>query len=123
MATIRVIGGVSDLAADCAKAATVVPRKGPGVVRRAGKRGTGLAKAIAQRESGPHGANYWKRVTGEPTGPLSYEFGPTGDVVGNAVGAGWRNGAGNRDLPQAADRIGPILAEGARGLYDEAFWG
>lgn len=98
--------------------APVVLRK---VVRKNAIEGNRLARKYAQASAGPHGKNYHKRITWEMTGPLSGEFGPTGKVAGNAVGAGWRHGAGNDDLARAADvtswRFGPDVLNAAAGLF------
>lgn len=93
-----------------------------GVTARSVDQGHRLAQGIAKKNSGPHGTNYWKRITSEMTGPLTGEFGPHGDVVGNAVGAGWRHGPPNTDLAKAADIIGPRFAKNVGKIPDKLFW-
>lgn len=119
---ISVRGGVADLAADLTK----IPPRAAGqmatVVKRNVEQGNRLAQRFARGSSGPHGKNYFKRLSAEMTGPLEGEYGPTGDVVGNAVGAGWRNGPPNTDLPRSADIQGPKFAKDAGKILDKVFW-
>lgn len=114
VARIRV---VKNTIGDLVKALEGVPRKLdvtlPRVVNRNVKEGTRLSRQIAREKAGPHGTNYYKRISGEMTGPLSGEYGPTGEVEGNAVGAGYRHGAGNTDLAESLDVIGPKFAKDA----------
>lgn len=122
MARIRVSHSIGDLARDAAR---VVAKAGPGmtrVVRKNTMQGNKLAQGIARRASGPHGTNYYKRLTDEMTGPLTGEYGPTGTVAGNAVGGGWRNGPPNNDLPKSADVIGPRFAKDVGDLPERWFW-
>lgn len=84
--------------------------------------GNAVARRFARESAGPHGKNYFKRITWELNSPLEGEYGPTGDVVGNAVGAGWRNGPPNTDLPRSADIQGPKFADDAGDILDQAFW-
>jgi hypothetical protein len=119
---ISVQGGVADLADDLAK----IPPRAAGrmatVVKRNVEQGNRQAQRLARAAAGPHGANYWKRLSGEMTGPLEGEYGPHGDVVGNAVGAGWRNGPPNTDLPKSADIQGPKFANDVAKMLDRLFW-
>ena len=92
------------------------------VVRRNVEQGNNRAQRIARAKSGPHGAAYYKRITAEMTGPLQGEYGPEGDVAGNAVGAGWRNGPPNNDLPKSADIQGPKFARDIAKIVDRMFW-
>lgn len=120
--SIRVIHDIDDLANDMVGIVRRAPKDMSKVVREGVKVGTQVARTNAKRSAGPHGKNYFKRVTGEMTGPLEGEFGPHGDVAGNAVGAGWRNGGPNTDLARAADVIGPAFAKKVGNLPDEWFW-
>lgn len=113
---------IDDLANDLAGIPTKVARQAPGIVRRHVREGTALARSYARAASGPHGKNYYKRITGEMIGPTSGEYGPTGVVAGNAVGGGWRNGPGNTDLPRSADIIGPKFADAIGDMVDGLFW-
>lgn len=122
MATVRVHHSVGDLADDLRAAAVIVKKGGPRIVRTNVREGREQAQLYARRASGPHGVLYFKRITDEMTGPLEGEFGPHGDVVGNAVGGGWRSGPVNTDLDRAADVIGHQFADDAADLLDEAFW-
>lgn len=113
---------LGDLARDCAKVATTAKPRMVKVVKKNVTQGTKVMQGIAQRKAGPHGTNYHKRITGEMTGTLSGEFGPTGTVAGNAVGAGWRHGPPNTDLQKAADLQGPRFASDAGKILDGLFW-
>lgn len=92
------------------------------VVRRNTEQGNRLAQRFARESAGPHGKFYFKRITAEMTGPLSGEYGPEGDVVGNAVGGGWRNGPPNTDLPRSADIQGPKFADEVGDTFGKMFW-
>lgn len=91
----------------------------PGIVHESVMYGRDLAKALAKVESGPHGKNYYKRITGELTSPLEGEFGPS--PGGTPVGAGYRHGAGNRDLEKAAGPAERDLAQGVRRMVGRVF--
>lgn len=112
--------GIGDLTRDLARGSTIVERKGPGIVKRNVNRGTKVAQGIAKRASGPHGKNYFKRITGEMTGPLEGEFGP--NAGGTPVGAGYRHGPPNTDLEKALDIVGPAFRKQVSALVDETFW-
>lgn len=119
---IRVIHDIDDLASDLAGIATRAPKDMRKVVREGIKIGNQVARKSAKASAGPHGKNYYKRISAEMTGPLQGEFGPHGDVSGNAVGAGWRHGGPNTDLPRAADVVGPAFAKKVARLPDGWFW-
>jgi hypothetical protein len=112
---------IGDLADDLRTIAVTAKPKMAVVVARDVGEGLRLAQGFARSASGIHGTNYYKRITSEMTGLLVGEFGPTGDVRGNAVGAGWRHGV-NTDLPKAADIIGPKLARDVGDVLDGLFW-
>lgn len=122
MATVRVLHGIDDLASDMAAIPPKAIKDMSGAVRRNVKLGNGTARRYAREASGPHGLNYFKRITSEMTGPLEGEYGPTGDVAGNAVGAGWRNGPPNTDLARSLDIVGPTFERDVRGLPGRWFW-
>lgn len=113
---------IADLAGDLAGIPVAFARKAPGVVRRNVNEGNRLAQQFARDKAGPHGKNYWKRLSSEMTGPLSGEYGPHDG--GTPVGAGYRHGDGNLDLPNSADIIGPKFAKAvgdlAESLFDDA---
>lgn len=120
---ISVRGGVGDLADDLAAIPAKAAPRLVGAVKRNVNQGNALARTFARESSGPHGKNYYKRITAEMTGTYEGEYGPTGDVVGNAVGAGWRSGPPNTDLPRSADIIGPKFADDVGDAIDGLFWG
>lgn len=119
---INVDHTIGNLAADLTKIeTTAAPRLGK-VVKRKVREGNAYARAFARGASGPHGKNYYKRITAEMTGLLEGEYGPHGDVVGNAVGAGWRHGPPNTDLEKSQDRIGPEFADAVSDEVGKLFW-
>lgn len=122
MASVRVTHTIDDLAADLRNIATTSTARFSRVVQRNTEEGNRVAQGIARSASGPHGRLYWKRLTAEMRSALVGEYGPTGDVVGNAVGAGWRNGPGNRDLEKSQDVQGPQFAKDVRDELDRMFW-
>lgn len=121
--SVRVRHTIGDLERDCVKViATARPRMTK-VVKKNAEQGAKIMQGIARGAAGPHGSNYYKRISGELTGPLTGEFGPSGDVDGNAVGAGWRHGPPNTDMPKAADLQGPRFASDAGKIFDNGlFW-
>lgn len=122
MARIRVTHDIDDLTADLTRIPPQMVRDGNKVVRRSIREGNALARSAARAASGPHGKNYFKRITAEMTGPLEGEYGPHGNVVGNAVGAGWRNGPPNTDLEKSLDVVGPKFAKAVDDMVDGLFW-
>jgi hypothetical protein len=119
---IRVLHGIDDLSSDMAAIAASAEAKLVPVVKRNVEAGQRLAQGFARAASGPHGRLYYKRITSEMTGALEGEFGPTGDVAGNAVGAGWRNRPNNLDQDKAADVVGPDFADEVGDEADGWFW-
>lgn len=113
---------IGDLTSDLASKPGEAERKSRSVVRKNVRAGNTLARKFARASAGPHGENYYKRIAAEMTGPLSGVFGPEGIPKTEFVGAGYRNGPPNRDLANAADIIGPKLAEDVRSLLGELFW-
>ena len=117
---VVVINDLSDLAGDMRDIPVEFAARAGSVVRRYANEGNREAKRIAKAKAGPHGKAYWKRLTAEMTGPLEGEYGPHDG--GTPVGAGWRHGAGNHDLPQSADIIGPKFADAVLDVADGLFW-
>lgn len=122
MASIRVTHSIGDLSRDMDRIPAKLVKEGSKVVRRNVREGNAYARAFARGASGTHGKNYFKRITAEMTGPLEGEYGPHGDVVGNAVGAGWRHGPPNTDLEKSQDIIGPKFAHDAGEMLEGLFW-
>lgn len=126
MASIRVTNHLDGLTRDMTAIAATGRAKMVPVVARHARLGNTEAQRFARERSGPHGRLYYKRITAEQRSPLSWEYGPTGDVVGNAVGAGWRNGPPNTDLERSMDVVGPKFAdavgENAEKLFTDRGW-
>lgn len=122
MARIVVRHGIGDLANDLAAIPAEALPKFSATVRRSTEQGTAIARNLARQAAGPHGKNYYKRISGELVSPLAGEYGPEGDVVGNAVGAGWRGGVVNTDLEKSQDVIGPKFADAIGDDVDGLFW-
>lgn len=118
---IRVHHSIGDLADDLAGIAARSTPELAAVVHRNVNEGTRLAKRFAQAASGPHGKSYHKRISGEMTGTLQGEFGPWGEPR-RFVGAGYRHAGVNMDLPNAADIVGPKLADQVGDTVDGWFW-
>lgn len=121
MLVARLEHGIGDLASDMAKIPPRAIKDMSAVVKRNTKYGEGVAKRFARERAGIHGKNYFKRITSESSG-LTGEYGPTGTVRDNAVGAGWRNGPPNTDLERSQDIVGPKLAADVRDALDGLFW-
>lgn len=120
MATVRVTHSIGDLARDCAAIPGKMRAEGSKVVRKNGAAGTKLAQRFARELSGPHGTAYWKRISGESTGALEYEYGP--HAGGVPVGGGWRHGTPNTELERSLDVIGPKFAKDVGDMADGLFW-
>lgn len=112
---------IGDLADDLTAAVVDFQRQGAQAVRRNVRRGNALARGFARESAGPHGKNYYKRLTAEMTGPLSGEYGPEGEPKSEFVGVGFRHGV-NLDLPKSADLIGPTFAKDVGDIVDGLFW-
>lgn len=110
--------GVADLAADLR---TIAVQAAPRIIRVVDKDvrlGEETARRFAKESSGPHGLNYFKRITSESHG-LEGEYGPhAGDLP---VGGGWRHGE-NTDLPRSQDIVGPKFAKDVSDEADDLFW-
>ncbi|MGH3349310.1 MAG: hypothetical protein ACRDPS_01495 [Nocardioides sp.] len=115
---IRVEHSLDDLAADLRTIATTTKPRMVGIVRDNVAFGERTAQRLAKESSGPHGLNYFKRITSEMTGDLEGEYGPHD---GNMIGGGWRHGE-NTDLPRSADIIGPKFAGDVHDEVDTIFW-
>jgi hypothetical protein len=121
MASIRVTHTLDDLESDCRKITTGARTACARAVKKNVKLGEKTEQQIARGASGPHGRLYYKRITSEMFSPLEGEWGPTGEVVGNAVGAGWRHGV-NTDSQKSADIVGPKFAKDVSDIADSLFW-
>lgn len=122
MAGIRISHDIGRLERDCAKVATKTKPAMARIVRKNVEDGNKLAKRFAKSKSGPHGKHYHKRISGEMTSALQGEYGPTGNVAGKAVGADWRAGTTNTDLPRSADVQGVKFAAEVSQAADRLFW-
>lgn len=117
---VIVINTLDDLADDTA---AIVPKPAlemPGVVLRNAEAGNRLAQKFARAKAGPHGKAYYKRLSAEMVGPLVAEYGPHDG--GTPVGAGFRNGGPNMDLPNSADVQAPKFAKDVLDTADGWFW-
>lgn len=124
---VKVRHRIDRLAAKQSRIPSELAAKAPGVVKDNADYGRDLAKALARAKAGPHGANYYKRISSEVSGDLglfgntwSAEYGPTGIPKSDFVGVGFRNG-NNDDLPRSADAAGPALARDVRKMIGELF--
>lgn len=82
--------------------------------------GRDLAKALAREQAGPHGKNYYKRISSEMTGLMEGEYGPTGEPKNDFIGVGFRSGI-NTDLPQSADKVAQSTSADVRKLITRLF--
>lgn len=119
---VVVTHGIGDLARDLNRKSIEAQRQGRKVVRKNTHEGQMLARKFARASAGPHGKNYFKRITAEMTGPWSGEYGTEGIPKTEFVGAGYRNAPPNRDLANSADIIGPKLAHDAGEMLNGLFW-
>ena len=118
--------GLDDLAEDMARITTTARKDMIGVVREGIKVGAADMRDRARRKAGPHGENYYKRISAEmklfgALGLIAGEYGPVGEPKTEFVGVGFRHGH-NTDVNQSADLIGPAFAGEVRRLPDKWFW-
>ena len=101
MATVRVHHGIDDLADDLKMVSTAIPRRGPGVVREAAKRGNRNARAFASEQHTMFSdvdVEYAPTFTVERVGRLSYEYGPEASGEGTKA-SGYEFGSVNQASP------------------------
>lgn len=131
MATVRVTGGLGDLARDMKAIAVRVRPDMRGVVRDGLRVGTMLAKENARRSSGTHGKHYPKSITSEMHSGLglfgnsiSGEYGPDSSRPqgGMSFEFGSRNQPPHLDLARSADVISPSFARSVDDQVGEWFW-
>lgn len=111
---VRVTGGVGDLARDLKGIATSTPRRMPGVVRDAAKRGNRNARAFASEQHTMHSdvdIDYPKSFTIERIGPMEYEYGPDEARPEGSKAPGYEHGSINQASPHRnLDRSAEIEA-------------
>ena len=120
MATVHVQHTIGDLSRDMLGVAKKVRVVFPKVVARNAREGNRIAQRFARGAAGPHGTNYWKRMSAEAISPLEWEYGPHDG--GTPVGAGYRHGPPNTDMAKSADVIGPKFAADVSKQADRLFW-
>lgn len=127
MSQINVTHGIGDLFADLSKIAVETRPAMRSVVRDGVKVGTSLARQYAKEKAGPHGSNYYKRITSSMDrglglfgNTISGEYGPEGIPKSDFVGAGFRHGI-NTDLPRSADIVGPSFLRSVDDEIDDLF--
>jgi hypothetical protein len=122
MAAVRVEHTIGDLLSDEAKIISQAKRDLPKVVRRNVKEGGLLTQRIAQGASGPHGKNYYKRITLGDDRPAVWRVRPDRHR---------RRQRGRRRLASQArehrprevlDIIGPKFARDVGNIADDLFW-
>lgn len=116
--SVRVTHTVDKLDREMRRVPGKVARRSAKVTKTSVEQGEAMLVRIAKKKAGPHGSNYYKRISSEMLSSYVGEFGPEGDVDNNAVGASWRNGPPNTDLAQTADVIGPRFAKNAGKILD-----
>ena len=127
---VSVTHNLDDLQRDLERIGPEFYKQGSAVVRRSASEGGKIARMFARENSGPHGKDYWKRITWDRSaravsafggGSITAEYGPEGFPKTEFVGAGWRHGT-NTDLEKSMDLIGPIMAGYTRDILDDLFW-
>ena len=125
---VIVLHTIDDLADDLRAIAVRAPKDMRAVVREGIKVGESLAKDNAKAAGGPHGKRYYKRISSEMHGNVTFggvtgisgEWGPHDG--GTPVGAGWRHNGPNMDLEKSADVVAPAFVGEVRRLPDKWFW-
>lgn len=121
MATVQVTHTLGDLKRDFRQIPRTMKVRGKAVVRRNVDVGTMLTKRYARAAAGPHGQAFHKRISGEMTGALQGEFGPSAVRGTRYVGVSGSEGAMN-DLRKAADRLQPRFHRDVSRMVDGLFW-
>jgi hypothetical protein len=109
------------LARDLVTISKAVPFQGRAVVRKNIEAGNLIAQNIAKKAAGPHGKDYYQRLSAEMTGPLIGEYGPWGPPKSDYVGVSGTVGA-MRDLEKSAARIAPRFQRDVGKMADRLFW-
>lgn len=124
---VRATHSIGDLARDVEEIAIGTRPAMAGVIRDGLKVGTALARTYAKESAGPHGKNYYKRISSSMNrggglfgNTISGEYGPSGTPKTDFVGVGFRNGH-NTDLPRSADVVGPSLLRSVDDAVGELF--
>lgn len=112
---------LGDLEKDFMESAKGFARKAPAAVRDTTREGWRDVRRTSRRRAGPHGKNFFKRITMERTDTLVYEYGPEGMPKSEYVGVGYRNGNGNLDMPQSADGLAESLERRLSAVIDETW--
>lgn len=119
---VRVLHDIDDLASDLAAIPSQFSRKAPKIVAKNARAGNKIAQRLSRQRGGPHGKSFFKRLSAEAIGPLSWEYGPEGTPKTEFVGVGYRNGGPNLDLPDSADLIRVKFGDDVAELVDGLFW-
>lgn len=109
---------ISEIARDLQAVPVTLAAEGNATVHANGDRANRIARSIAQKKSGPHGENYFKRIKAEMTGMLSVEVGPSTLIGERYVGVGGSAGAG-RDLDETLLKVAPLFQKDAAELMDK----
>jgi hypothetical protein len=108
---------ISETARDLQAAAVSIPTEGSAIVHRNGERTNRIARSISRKKAGPHGENFFKRITAEMTGPLTSEIGPSALIGTRYVGVGGSAGV-DRDLDEALAKAAPKFHKDAADFMD-----
>jgi hypothetical protein len=115
------IEGIADLADDLRFIPRVMRHRAGAVVARNIEYGNRVAQREARAAAGPHGKDYFKRLSAEMTGSLSGEYGPEGPPKSDYVGVDGTAGA-TRDLDASAAKTAPRFARDIGRMVDGLFW-
>lgn len=118
---VQGIEDIADLAGDLKRIPATARLRGAAVVAKNVEIGAEATRTIAKAMAGPHGEDYYKRITGEMTGPLQGEFGPEGPPKTDYVGVDGSAGAW-RDLQKAETKIAARFQRDIRRMVDGLFW-
>jgi hypothetical protein len=108
---------LADAARDLEKVPGKIATEGSAIVHRNGDRANRITRAIARKKAGPHGENYFKRVTADMVTPLKVEVGPSALLGTRYVGVGGTAGV-NRDLEEALTKVTPQFVRDAEKFMD-----
>lgn len=108
---------IPETARDLQAVPVTIAAEGGAIVHRNGESLNRLARAIGKKKAGPHGSNFFKRISAEMLTPLSVEVGPSALLGERYTGVGAPGGP-ERDLKEALAKVAPEFAKDVADLRD-----
>lgn len=110
--------GISETIRDLEAVPGEIYGNGGAIVHNDGERLNRFARNISRAKAGPHGKDFFKRISATMVGPLAIEVGPSALEGTRYTGVDSEGGPG-RDLDEALDKIRPVFHKHAAELMDD----